>query len=531
MAKHGRHRMISIPDPGFTLTRLLRIERDEDAADNALGLFWETHNRSMDHDVLIERLSFFERMDSKGGAGGWTEPVVHHAMLKGFKDPVALVDFLLQKLDDVERSKRVPYEPDSEAPWERHLVSLHVSAARAWVLKSRDGYSEDVRDLLKESWRSAQRLTGTWTADSSDPASIVAANADPEYKVSVVAVAGLTLLELFKQSVIDGGHADALHFVGLSSLYLAEVVRYRQHGVSLGRIPWGANAYSLLSSPTLPPTLQELSAQDVVDVFERLRDASRGVAWEQVARDCEILNYSWVDAGRAADESVLDRDGDEWEWASYWNHACGWAKAQLHPSEVRGLLAEEHDRRAERRLRTYFFPGDLWEYLPERARRSLVDADSVLFAGAAGRIEAAFNHLRIALEEVLHDSLWVPLELWAEEEPTSAKDFRGLRERLARNNRHPSLPHFEEMCRTKAMMRFLHSRGTADSAIRFVTQEVAGAIMGLRRIRAEAEHRIGPTGQVDDIEEWMRKMLGLGTEGMLLRLIDLRRDRARRLDT
>ena len=525
--------MARIPDPGFTLVLLLRLEglidSDEEPCDMAVDLFWKFHNQSMDRTALNERLALFSRMYHEG-TGGWTDQTVQDAMVRGFDDPDGLVNEVIAKLESLETAKRVSYEPDSSPRWEDLLISLHLIATRAWGLKSVEEDSEERRDTVEEAWRTSALLSASIDANANDPTSLIRADLDPIYRASILAVSGLMLLDRAMAQRGDGRLFDALSSFALGLSYLGELMSSKD-------IPYSAlwdTTGSLLStprerkqfaspfSPTKPPMLQELDAQVMVDVFEGLRASRHKVDWRQVADDCDALGYYWDLVGRNPTEEVFDGQGKEWEWLMYWVHARTWAETRLEPSEMMDWIDRKEDRQAEERLRAYFFEEHLWDSLTERARRSLTDADATLLSGRAGRHEAALNDLRIAVEEVIYKVLCEPLSSWIDQvgiKDPKALDFSLVHQRLIETRKQPSLGEFEEMCRSKAMSEFLAPLNLSAGDKTFVTKTLPTQIRELRLARRDAEHVLRSSGQYDEVINLFRVCLGIRCEGILPRLL------------
>ena len=286
------------------------------------------------------------------------------------------------------------------------LVFLHAAAARAFLLKERHGYSDEVRDCLREVERTIGRLN------------LAGLDMGPMYQHSIglfqsaYAVSAMALVELGRISYREGSHVEALHF-------FAEADRYYQPSAypTDDNEDWPFEWTLLASSPVEESArlyLKErvsdyrfgafrgvglhISLKEVVGAFHSIqayRDPETD--WTQVAQDCMRLSNAYLlrfmecedeyqeymEEGYTLEEFIDDRvlvddnmvGGGQVRWGLFWYGAYVWASSQLSRNDYQAWQEEEKRSAGERRLKTYFF-GSNWSYIPERARGRLINADS-----------------------------------------------------------------------------------------------------------------------------------------------------------
>ena len=214
----------------------------------------------------------------------------------------------------------------------------------------------------------------------------------------------------------------------------------------------------LSDEPWVPTWLSkpDLRAQVVADWFEALKDGpdTRKYDLSALAMTCDKLS-SLTDVLDRDGEGLVDGEGRRVTWYVYWQRAVGWAEAQLTPDQLRDLREEQEDKRAEDRLRAYFFDEAQWDALPERARDELLLADKAWMS--ANRVRPSLgrsipNGLRKATEHILEQYLWDPLVKWADEKEQANLDFRELRriqKKLAQLQHDPSLADYTRILSDK----------------------------------------------------------------------------------
>jgi hypothetical protein len=416
---------------------------------------------------------------------------------------------VLETLKTLEKASRVPYEPDTEPDYSDLVVYANIAACYALLLKERDDLSEDVRDMLEEAWRALHRFgIEHMSADDQE-----------EFSRSLCGLVSVVLVELFRVRHIDGNYEEALHLFAQALSYASDTLlaAFGEEAIEFWRLKY---------EEYIP--IINVNAQEAVDVFENLRTSAKTRNWRQIAADCRMINLSWGDClgssqeFRNPEEVVIDREGQEWQWSSFWEQAWGWVKAKMEPSELLEEMKLAEDEHAEQRLKTYFFHG-LWHYLPDRARQSLVEADRVLNS-AIGRREAIPNELRLATEATLLPMLWHPFTEWIDNQPhRSLKDLRfiDMQKKLAQKQREPSLANLIEMWKTDAFDQFLGKAFPKEEERSFIAN-LSQPLIELNRERRKAERPPSkPASQIVNVVPVFRKFIGIGCEGILPRLAQI----------
>ncbi|MDP2952247.1 MAG: hypothetical protein Q8O76_02880, partial [Chloroflexota bacterium] len=205
----------------------------------------------------------------------------------------------------------------------------------------------------------------------------------------------------------------------------------------------------------------------------------------------------------------------------FWHVAQGWAEAQLSPSDLRELLKETEDEAAKKRLKTYFFEGELWNQMPERAQRGLVDADRAWHSTRAGRIEAIFNDLQVATESLCYACIWEGLRSGKGKQ--SILDFVRRDAELQEGRRNPTLADHAWVCRQPFFKEFMAAHNLAQGEREFLTHELPSALDELRRLRDVAQHDPKRTWRKEEVTPIFKRFLGIGQEGVLPRLAGVQR--------
>ena len=328
-------------------------------------------------------------------------------------------------------------------------------------------------------------------------------------------------------------------FGAVSSLVFIEIARLRALDCNYEEALWGFSSalttlfYSneLALDDRYVPEI-DVAPQEIVNVFEGLRDSTTGTGWSDVATYCYCLGTVWAECfGDDPSDLVQDSNGELWEWRAYWASAQGWAKARLQPSEFLEQMKRSEDEQARQRLVTYFFEESLWAVLSDRATRSLVDAEKAWFSSKWGRVEGIANELRIATEEVLCSLVWDPLCRWTDTRATKTLqllEFQNIREEQSKRRKAPTLAVLKQVLRTEALRRFLIEESFPKEDQRFLREELPEHLRRLRIRRSAAEHDIGRSWHRGDVAPLFRIFLGVGCEGVLPRLARMLADAAKR---
>lgn len=460
--------------------------------------------------------------------------------------PAELEEALLQKLAELETQTRVPYEPDTDVMqvFDKLFTSVHVAGARALRLRRKVGYSDDVRQCLEGAWQTALWLhTEPYVGFSIAPVGII----------SLWAVTGLVLAELFRIQRLEGKYAEALHTLATGMEHIAaatvsvdqsaeEVAEDLQLDEELKaqELVWRDKLRHFLA-PELGgtynsetkrfeqvgkayPPLFDVDENEAKEMFESLKACvGSHVDWKQVVRDCEALSKYWGLCvgyeGFEHEATVTDAEGVELTWAQFWNIGQGWATAQLRPSDLRELHRQEEEEGAERRLRTYFFSSGLWDQMPDRARRSLVEADRVWYSPTKTRFESTLNALQVAAETLFHRFFWEPL--FETKGGREMLELVGLDTSLKEKGRNPTLANYSGACRHSSFKEFLANAKVTENDQRFLIRELPAAFDRLRKLRDSAQHNLKRTWRREEVEPVIREFVGIGSRGILPRLVEI----------
>ena len=459
---------------------------DEETAQFTVGLFWNC--------------CFPKEVEA------WEWPI------EGDLSDLAQNDFeiVLDGLEKLEMGMRVPYQPDGEEPLLDLMAYVHVAACRALLLKRRQGYSDDVRWIFGETDRvitrfeRAVRTTCYEYVPSSD------------YERSFAAVVGLVQIEVARLRAIDCKYQEALGCFAAGLSYL-----------SRGVVP---TSEDLATYRGYIPKI-DVDPQEVADVFENLRYSTTGIDWWGISFECEVIEAEWEACLRDPFDAVRDSEKREWYWNAFWHSARGWAAARLQPSEFLEQMKRTEDEQARQRLTTYFFEATQWAALPERAQRSLIEAEKAWFSSRLGRVERVANDLRIATEEVLCRLLWEPLCKWTDSSSLTLTllDFENIRKKVSESGKAPTLAVFHrDVLRTQALRQLLVSKSFSKEDQDFLLKELSNHLRELNRRRSRAEHEIGRKWDRAEVAPLFRTFMGIGCVGILPKLAGMLADAAKR---
>ena len=405
---------------------------------------------------------------------------------------------ILQQLVKFEEERRVPYQPDEDI-WaidEDLFIYIHVAGALAFRLKTKDGYSDEVRHMLGNIRQTMYRLD----EGSKDPSRFCIEA--PVWYISTAAITGLTLVELSRISRLDANYGEALHLLTQSLQYYGGAVINREQPtedfspeIAGEEGLWQERLEGYFSPLHVDP-------QEAANTFEQLRSNGRGIDWKQVAEDCNVLAEWWSECLRDNDEIVADAQGRKWEWLQFWYVAQGWAEAKMSPSESRDFHNEGEDRAAKKRLTTYFFDRRLLETMPERAQRSLIDAERALFDTTVGRIESALADLQVATESICYSLI-------------------GKHPKSSKGKPSPSLGDYVDEFRKLFFLANVPGLKLNHTDRQFLQKELPNALECLRDLRNEAEHDPTRKWRKEEVTRVLKEFLGIGRPGILPRLLEI----------
>jgi len=362
-----------IPDIPRTLVTLGHIESGKAPLRFSTKLFWSFCTDIMAPDDFYRRMAWWKDYDKRSvqKEGGWLDKDIENVMLQGYENPDVAAQIVLDRLDALAESRRVPYHPDEPDDAAGLYVEAHLESTRLTRLLKSEGYSERSRETISNALKALSRFQASAGLEQH-----MDSGRSVEYEHCMDLLHSFLYFIHFCIQKLDGEYEAALHSLshGIGFLTVPSFQVYltdEEDGDQLlNDFGWQAK---------LVPWLRDFHIQEAVDCLEALRAHGHTDDPGRLAAICEKLaaesDESWIRDREPT--SVNDADDNYWETVSdYWNYALGWIEAQLRPDELRDLLHKRDDEAAQRRLRAYFFGDELWIKLPERAKRSLVSSDS-----------------------------------------------------------------------------------------------------------------------------------------------------------
>jgi hypothetical protein len=255
------------------------------------------------------------------------------------------------------------------------------------------------------------------------------------------------------------------------------------------------------------------------------------VEWERVADHCKPLVNFW--SNEAVVPSIMEEwpdlegygglDGLAAEEVAFWSSVQAQAEERLSPGEYRKMRKEDEKEESSKRLRQYFFP-DTWELLPPLAQQNLITADS-LYNSREGRRAGIYNELRLATEAVLEEILWQPYRTWLRER--LVKDFKALAPALDERRYGTFLAQMlEQLWRGNDFRQFLgdsFKEKERDRQFILSLQKPLRELLG-KRNPPEHPQRGNVKFSEADLRDTYGQFLGIGQEGILPRLLQIKRE-------
>ena len=426
--------------------------------------------------------------------------------------------FVLEYLEWLYEQCKVFYEPDGENNSFFELEAfLHIAAARAFLIKRKQGLSEEVFDCLTEVEHTVTLIEADDGLAFPYGEELIA----PCHSTQVVTA--LTYVELSRQRVVNGLGDDALHYLAKAAEYYDFVVMankelLRDHGYMRflydDRFDVDLRLRRKLEARA---TGLQVSLAEADRVFMTIKETvSDNVPWSRIADDCMALQIAWFITGRE-DDIKDDRDYIV-TWAEYWAAARAWAAEQLSPHPLVKFLREKDETASQDRLKNYFFEDD-WSSLSKRAKGRLVRADRDWNTGPDESREPILRHLLRATEQMCFDFIWQPLEENVAH-GSNLPEFTNRIAKLAQRRKSPSVHDYSWACRSVFRQTDL-ARGKLDSIeLEFITSRLPSAMTRLNSVAGPADHE--PEGYQpvrsytdDDLRSFFREFIGIGQPGIL----------------
>jgi hypothetical protein len=474
---------------------------------------------------------------------------------------------LLNTLEQLERDARVAYEPDADDWAIRHLFDLvryvHIGAARALALKRSEGYSDDVVDCLERVRWAGQLVKKIVEETLANDECLV------EF-VSINSVTGLALLELFHVRRLAAKMSEAIHLLvqsldllstglfsygWLTNTTSREIYDYQNVVEICERIgrpldyekSWRYIIFKRLAFLDL--TTEVILAKDLAS---HLLEMGRDIDWKTLAKDIDRLADSFdlfYEKDRAIEQYSKEkylvtpmRDmTDEMESVivqleqaaikikskpeyivEFLDRAAGRFEERMTPDQFREFVQESEDRAAEKRLKAYFFDAESWGALPERAQRSLIDAERTWFSSKAGRIEGALIHLQTAIEGLLQDIVWDPLVATGSGGGFEFLELLEFHTKLQERNENPTLGNYVWICSRRFYREYVSHLGIPTGEKEFLLKELSPALDQLRTARNAAQHDPTRRWTREEVTAIYRKFMGIGSAGVIPRLATIK---------
>jgi hypothetical protein len=185
---------------------------------------------------------------------------------------------------------------------------------------------------------------------------------------------------------------------------------------------------------------------------------------------------------------------------------------------------ENWNKAADQKLRSLYSNTKIWSIIPDRAKRSMVDAERAWTSGSNARIESILNELRIATEQLLLDGLWNQLEQWDgfQNQPEWYRHgFLDLKAEFIETGSQPTLLCLQRACRLQVTNAFLVSKQASEEQRKWFTEQLPDSLYRLRHIRNIAEHEGFNQWTRDELRPYVEEYLGIGKKGVLQKIVEI----------
>ena len=432
-----------------------------------------------------------------------------HALTRSDED---CEQFILECLDWLYERYKASYEPDGESSAFFELdAHAHIAAARAFRLKRRHGYSDEVMDCLADVESTAEHI-----AAEDGVAFPHGEELSAPFHSTQVAVA-LAFVELSRKSTVDGDFVDALHYLARAAKYYDFIAISNEdmtNNLDYMRFLYeGRFDIDLRLRRKLKANLTglEVSLDEAANVFRAIKANHRAVgSWSQVVDDCRQLKNTWFVSGR--EDDVTDEHGDIATWEAFWTAAQTWAAAQLSPNDLVRALRGMEDGEAKDRLKNYFFMGT-WTNLPPKAQERLTYADLAWNSPERGSGGPILGNLLTATEEMCEQFIFQQLK----NEARLQSDILRIEARVTEDIRRNSLGirEYIRICNIHSLPRVLEELQLEETDIQFLTEKLPAAMEHLTPARNIDVHETGIFVRPELVTAAFRMFLGIGQRGIL----------------
>lgn len=425
---------------------------------------------------------------------------------------------LLEELAAMVDALQPTYKPDQDRPQSlpQYVGYLHIASARALLLKKVRGFNDDTRQVLAEISREMAR-------SGFNPRLVPLL--DPQL-ISLLAVTSWVLDQLSRMQEIDARFTDALikteEAADSLCLFFGEITCDRQDS---DEAAWGGRG-----SPSLLAMLESSSREMWLDseraaaVCEKALGNESGQTsndWVSIADACSSLSQQ-TEAFDLPEELVLD-NGEL--WSEFWLMGRGRALERLRPDKLAAYLKQNEDKQAAARLQKYFFSDEVWKGLTEKARESLIQADSAFFSGTAGSFNVTVSQLKIAVEEILYPLFWQPLTV--DRGQPDLSEVAEIVKKVGQERRTPSLPDYCQVFEHRDLRACRALWGIDSQEWDSFLKDLPKTLKQLNKLRTAAEHHRGVLHDLSNVQGVVQALLGIRSEGVLPKLAKLAWKRGR----
>lgn len=270
-----------------------------------------------------------------------------------------------------------------------------------------------------------------------------------------------------------------------------------------------------------------LNLQEIVDAFlEMLEPSAQERNWRHLELLCVLFRYSlchllnneYVEdtRGQAKDDPTSWMKKIGWSWSGFWDYARGKAQERLSPSELTQSLSYANTAQSEKVIKTYFF-SDLWDELPEEAKRRLVNAAEKYLNPTIGYPLSLLNDLQKATQVILL-MLYEPFKEWVNQNKWATARLPEEKARDLKYQLSAPKPGFADILQIMwayptFLDGFLHSMKLEKNEIVFVN-DLRHYLNWLRKKRNDAEYRYQRV-EWRECKHAMNVFLGIGCRGII----------------
>jgi len=522
--------MLWLPRITRTYVFLNELEKSDDLMKDSVEFFWFFCNSVLSPDEFKKDIAEWE--ERSPDAKGFEDPDQKKFMLNAYRDPDGAAELLVGRFENFLEQRQVPYVPDEPEPLSTLFIFTNLEAANLSRLLKEQAFSEKTVESFERAVSAFNRCVRARDASSDKILS-------PEHVVQLEIIGSFLLTTKFHIKKMNGDYEEALDcFISAYEHFQAAQTTLNENKrVIVTQYRLYAPYHDVLSGSLLKklPWMNELTQQMTVDCFEAIRKGRLINDARHLAEICETmidLSEAWqkekdvrdpltsiLEMGVKKDsEEIIDYEGYSWDkFPEFWIYALSWAENQVTPSTLKDFVNQQKEQSSLDRLQKYFFGKDVWDRLPERARRSLISADQDLFDASGARSEAVLNELKVATEELLIYEFWRPLLQWFNkkgQEHQGSEELLAWRRKLVESRRQPTLTDFASVFKMRISDAYLAERGVSGEDRQFI-QALPNIFYRLLNARNRAEHEPGKRFSSEELKLFFDEFVGVGRKGVI----------------